>query len=114
MDNLRNIILQAADTPIGRILDLEKNSYWPIYLAYAIPHVGVGLPVLSSIKVVSKKYDKNLIETLVASLDSDSGALRQLEDKTLLESYLLAQRAVDKLAIAVYTLYLYGRESIRG
>lgn len=114
MDNLRNIILLAADTPLGRILDPEKNAYWQIYLAYAVPHIGLGLPVLSSIKVVSNKYDKELIESITAALDEDEAALKQLEEKALVESYLLAQRAVDKLAIAVYTLYLYGRESTRG
>lgn len=108
MTNVLTTIKSARDTEIGKLLDVDNNATWLLYIAYSVPHVMVDLPALCSVTAPSTSPEKNVTE-LVASITSSADALKQMEDKSLDEAYLLAQRDVDKLAIAVYTLYLYGR-----
>lgn len=108
MTDVLTTIKSARDTEIGKLVDVDNNAAWLVYIAYSVPHVIIDLPALYSVTTASTYQEKN-VTALVTSITSSVAALKQMEDKGLDEAYLLAQRDVDKLAIAVYTLYLYGR-----
>lgn len=102
-------ILKAKTTPIGTILNPESNMTWLVYSMYAAPHLNIDLPPISSIQhTASTDYSRDTVTTLISEIDSSAACRDQLESYNLEESYFLAQRDLDKLAIAVYTLYLYG------
>lgn len=98
----------ARDTAIGKIVSIDNNASWLLYIMYSVPHIIVDLPPLSAVRSIQSSPGKD-ISGIVSTISLSTDAMKQLEAAGLDEAYLLAQRDVDKLAVAVYTLYLYGR-----
>lgn len=109
MENIKNTLISASHTALGTILDPENNYQWLVYLMLAIPHVNLQLPVVESVKATTRSLDKDVVKEMLQAAISSQEAIDQLEEKGLEESFFLAQRDMDKLAILTYTLYLYGR-----
>lgn len=109
MRSVQEILIIGKHTPVGKALDLESNIQWLAYLLYAVPFTNINLPVQDSIKAISSSFNTILITELVNKISKDEDSLKQLTEADLIESYFLAERSIDKLAIATYALYLYGR-----
>lgn len=109
MENIKNTLIRASHTALGTILDPENNYQWLVYLMLSIPHVNLQLPVVESVKATTHSMDKDVVKEMLQAAISSQEAIDQLEEKGLEESFFLAQRDMDKLAILTYTLYLYGR-----
>lgn len=109
MTSITEALLKAKTTPLGAVLNPESNMTWLIYSMYAAPHLNIDLPTIQSIQhAASVEYSYEAAVALIAEIDLSPECRKQLETHNLEESYFLAQRVLDKLAIAVYTLYLYG------
>lgn len=107
---VKNTLLDGGvDTPLGNVLRVSENAQWLTYLMYAVPYISVNLPPISS--VACSKMDKITfieMENFAAAIMSERSAVKQLEEVGMEEAFFLAIKTVDKLAIAAYTLYLYG------
>jgi hypothetical protein len=103
-----DILLKGKLTPLGRALDIENNWQWLALVMYATPHVSIELPVLESVNTNETSLVRDM-EEFISFIDSDQKSIEQLAEYSLDDVYFLAQRTTDKLAIAVYTLYLYGK-----
>lgn len=110
MNTVSEVIVKAKDTPIGEILRPEENAHWLTYIMYASPHLNIDLPTIKSIQAKGSSIDIDTVRTMLSILNSSASGVSQLTDANLEEAYFLAQRDLDKLAIAVYTLYLYGNK----
>jgi hypothetical protein len=110
MHSVKNILLAGgADTPLSIALDVTTNAQWLTYVMYSIPYVNINLPPLVSVKFSSiNKLSADDIDALVTAISSDRSAIEQMEAKGTEEAFFLAVRSLEKLAIAAYTLYLYG------
>lgn len=103
------ILTGGIDTAIGNILAVQENAQWLAYLVYSIPHIALNLPPLTTVQADTiKAISQDEVYMFVESLKGDSRALKQMEDKGTDEAFYLAVKSMDKLAIAAYTLYLYG------
>ena len=110
--SVNDILLKGKDTPLGRALGVSDNYQWLTLLMYATPHIGVSLPVLSSTgsSAATGEDVKGLINSILTYIESDQNSIKQMSDYNLDDVYFLAQRPTDKLAVAAYTLYLYGKQ----
>lgn len=105
-------LLKGKDTPLGVAISVSDNCQWLALLMYATPHINTSLPVLSSTKSITPTVPsevKGSINKLLMLIESNQNAIKQMTDYNMDDVYFLAQRATDKLAIATYTLYLYGK-----
>ena len=105
-------LLKGKTTPLGVALDVSNNSRWLTLLMYATPHISVDLPVLNftgNLPPVTADV-KGLTNNIIELIESDTAAIEQMAERNLDDVYFLAQRPTDKLAIAAYTLYLYGKQ----
>jgi hypothetical protein len=110
---VRNEIQDGGDmSSLGRALDVKNNEAWLVYNMYSVPYVGVNLPPLDSISIPGNINGLSTqdVELLVEQVMASNEALKALEAKGTDEAFFLAVRDMDKLAIAAYTLYLYGIE----
>lgn len=107
---VKNTLLDGGvDTPLGDVLRISENAQWLTYLMYAVPYISINLPPASSVSC--SKMDKITfieMENIASAIAADSSAVKQLEEAGMEEAFFLAIKVVDKLAIAAYTLYLYG------
>ena len=112
MRTVSDILLNGKNTPIGRLLDVEANAGWLYLLMYSAAHINVDMPVMDSVTVPHSTHQINTLHSemgrLVNAIDRSPEAIKQLSDFDLDDVYFLSQRVADKLAVAVYTLYLYG------
>ena len=110
MVTVRNAILAGGvDTPIGNILNVQNNAQWLTYLVYSVPHVALNLPPLATVHTSSiDSMSTDDVTILVNALSDDKASLEQMSQKGTAEAFYLAVKSMDKLAIAAYTLYLYG------
>lgn len=105
-------LLKGKDTPLGVAISVSDNCQWLALVMYATPHTNISLPVLSSTTIATPVVDsdvKGSINNLLTLIESDQNAIKQMSDYNMDDVYFLAQRSTDKLAIATYTLYLYGK-----
>ena len=103
-------LLKGKDTPLGVAINVSDNCQWLALLMYATPHINISLPALSSTTALVADSDvKGSINNLLSLIESNQNAIKQMTDYNMDDVYFLAQRATDKLAIATYTLYLYGK-----
>lgn len=105
-------LLKGKDTPLGVAISVSDNCQWLTLLMYATPHINISLPVLSSATSTTPTLPsdvKGSINNLINLIESNQNAIKQMTDYNMDDVYFLAQRATDKLAIATYTLYLYGK-----
>ena len=117
MHSVKNILLaKGTDTPLGSALDVTANAQWLTYVMYSIPYVNINLPPLVNVKFSSiDKLSTEDIDALATAIASDREVVAQMEAKGTEEAFFLAVRPLEKLAIAAYTLYLYGDgQSTRG
>ena len=110
MHSVKNILLaEGTDTPLGIALDVTTNAQWLTYVMYSTPHVTINLPPLVSVQFSSiNKLSSDDIDALVAAISTNRSAVAQMEAKGTEEAFFLAVHSLEKLAIAAYTLYLYG------
>lgn len=110
MHSTKTIILDGGvDTPLGNVLDIISNAQWLAYIMYSVPHISINLPPLDVVEIsqISRLSDED-IDMLVKAILSDKASIEQMEDKGTDEAFFLAVRPLEKLAVAAYTLYLYG------
>lgn len=112
MRTVGDILLNSKNTPLGELLNVKDNSGWLSLLLYASPHINLDMPTMDSVQIAPPVTDTDspqaLIRKFINAIDSNQDAINQMSEANLDDVYFLSQRAADKLAVAVYTLYLYG------